>query len=102
MRRAGPTQQGAGNGGLAGTLGSACSPLLPQLAAHSLTLPLTNPRLQSITDLDGAAVADSIMAFSEDGARCADPARFRADMDSLFTGMDHDYLRTNTTQVRHC
>jgi hypothetical protein len=75
-------------------------PPWPQIKLYPITQPhLPYCGVQSITDLDGSAVANSIMAFSEEGQSCADPASFRADMHRIFKGMDHDYLRTNTTDV---
>lgn len=51
----------------------------------------------SLTSMDGGALADAVLSFAEEAA--PDPTRFRADMASLFTTFDADYMRENSQQV---
>lgn len=50
-----------------------------------------------LASMDGGAVADAIMRFSE--AALPNPAAFRADMAGLFEGLDPEHLRLNTQDV---
>lgn len=52
---------------------------------------------KSLTSMDGAAVADSVMKFSE--AQAQDPDGFRNEMKLLFSSLDPDSLRLHTQEV---
>lgn len=52
---------------------------------------------KSLTSMDGVAVADSVMQFSE--TRAQDPDGFRMEMKSLFASLDPESLRLHTQEV---
>lgn len=52
---------------------------------------------KSLTTMDGSAVADAVMTFSETAV--PDPVAFRQEMASMFAALDPEHLRMNTQEV---